>query len=289
MKINSLSPLNHPYLQIVRNIAKVPKIVHIRGELPSTRQLSVAIVGSRRPTSYGTQVALELAEKLARRGIVIISGLAYGIDAAAHKGALAADGTTIAVLAGGLGSLYPKGHTGLAGTIVRGGGALISEYPEDDLPMKHHFLERNRLVSGLADAVIVVEAGERSGTLSTVSHALEQGKEVFAVPGPITSPQSIGPNKLIQQGAHPVLNIDDVLAVIAPELLTTAKQTASQPSTQYKGDAHTILALLEQGIQHGEHLLGASQLTPSAYFTAMTLLEVDGVIRSIGGNRWALT
>lgn len=288
MKINSISPLNHKYLQIVGSIAKVPKIVHVYGELPMTRQLSVAIVGSRRPTSYGTQVALELAEKLSRKGIVIISGLAYGIDAIAHKGALNVGGPTIAVLASGLNAVYPRGHAGLAENIVRSGGALLSEYAHDALPMKYHFLERNRLVSGLADAVIVVEAGERSGTLSTVNHALEQGREVFAVPGPITSPQSVGPNRLIQQGAHPVLSVDDILAVIAPHLLTTAR--SAQPlSHTYEGDARTILTLIESGADHGEVLLASSQLTPSAYFTTMTMLEVDGVIRSIGGNRWALT
>jgi DNA processing protein len=286
MKINSISPLNHKYLQIVGSIAKVPKLLHIRGELPESRMLSVAIVGSRRPSAYGAHVALELAEKLSRRGIVIISGLAYGIDAIAHKGALNAGGTTIAVLAGGLHAVYPRGHEGLARRITDNGGALVSEYEHDALPMKHHFLERNRLVSGLADAVIVVEAGERSGTLSTVTHALEQGRDVFAVPGPITSPQSIGPNRLIQQGAHPVLSVDDVLAIIAPHLLDTSSST---PSQHYQGDAHVILKLLEAGVAHGEQLLIQSQLTPSAYFTAMTRLEVDGVIRTLAGNRWALT
>ncbi len=287
MKINSISPLNHKYLQIVGSIAKVPKIVHVYGELPEQRRLSVAIIGSRRPTSYGTQVALELAEKLARKGVVIISGLAYGIDATAHKGALNVGGTTIAVLAGGLGAIYPRAHTGMAEDIVRDGGALISEYPHDALPMKHHFLERNRLVSGLADAVIVVEAGERSGTLSTVTHALEQGKEVFAVPGPITSQQSVGPNRLIQQGAHPVLSAEDILTVIAPHLVDIAH---TQPlSHAYTGDARTLLSLIESGTDHGEALLTHSRLTPAMYFTTMTMLEVDGVIRSIGGNRWALT
>lgn len=288
MKINSISPLNHKYLQIVGSIAKVPKIVHVCGQLPEERMLSVAIVGSRRPTSYGTQVALEIAEKLSRKGIMIISGLAYGIDAIAHKGALNAGGTTLAVLGSGVSAIYPRGHEGLARQIVQAGGALISEYAHDAMPMKHHFLERNRLVSGFADAVIVVEAGERSGTLSTVSHALEQGKEVFAVPGPITSPQSVGPNRLIQQGAHPVLSVDDILAVIAPQLLTDVGMSQS-PSYAYTGDARIILALIESGTNHGEALLASSQLTPSAYFTTMTLLEVDGAIRSIGGNRWALT
>lgn len=255
MKINSISPLNHKYLQIVGSIAKVPNLLHVGGALPEDRMLSVAIVGSRRPSSYGTQVALELAEKLSRKGIVIVSGLAYGIDAIAHKGALNADGTTIAVLASGLRAVYPRGHEGLAHRIVDSGGAIISEYDHDALPMKHHFLERNRLISGLADAVIVIEAGERSGTLSTVNHALEQGKEVFALPGPITSPQSVGPNRLIQQGAHPVLSVDDVLAIIAPHLLEASPST---PSQHYQGDARAILSLIESGVAHGEQLLAQS-------------------------------
>lgn len=287
MKINSITSLKHNYLQIARHIAKPPALLHICGELPAQRTISVAIVGSRRPTNYGTQVTLDITERLARRGIVIISGLAYGIDAAAHSAALNVGGRTIAILAGGLHTIYPRGHERLARRIVEGGGALISEYDHDTSPMKHHFLQRNRLVSGLADAVIVVEAGERSGTLSTVNHALEQGKDVFAVPGPITSPQSFGPNRLIQQGAHPVTCVDDILAIVAPELLSAPP--AHLRRANYDEPTQRLITLLEAGTSHGSDLLAQSGLSPAQYFSCLTHLEVDGVIRSLGGNRWALT
>ena len=282
MKINSYSPDEHIFLQRLGTIAKVPKTVYVRGGLPPTRVKAVAIVGTRKPSLYGTQVAFDLAEKLARAGVTIISGLAYGIDAAAHKGALAGGGHTIAVMAHGLDTVYPKGHNALAHGIIEAGGALLSEYPEAEPALKHRFLERNRIVSGLADCVIVIEAAERSGTLRTVAEALEQGVDVCAVPGSIQNPQAFGPNQLIKQGAHCITQANDVL-----ELLGIPRESHQQPQGKlHTPDEAAILQALDSGIVDGEDLLTASGLDVSRFNQTVTLLELDGTIRSLGANRW---
>ena len=284
MKINRIIPDKHRFLQITNTIAQVPKVLYSLGTLPADRGTTVAIVGTRQPTPYGRRVTFDLAYKLAQKGVVVISGLAYGIDAIAHRATLEAKGTTLAVLGNGLDTIYPAAHRQLAMDIISAGGAVLSEYPEGTPAMKHHFLQRNRLVSGLADAVIITEAGERSGTFSTVSHALEQGKEVFAVPGAITNPQSVGPNRLIQQGAHPVTSVEDILQVIAPHLL----EQPSAPPTGDTPEASLILGLIYTGITHGADILTATKLSPSVYAQTMSLLEISGHIKSLGNNRWTL-
>lgn len=196
MKINTITPDKHKYLQIIDSIANKPRILHYMGILPKERITSVAIIGTRKPTSYGKEIAHMLAYELAKRGVIVISGMALGIDAIAHRGALEAGGTTLAVLGNGLDTIYPSSHKDLARQIIAQGGALISEYAPEELARPHYFLQRNRIVSGLSDAVIVVEAASRSGTLNTAAHALEQGREIFAVPGNITSPLSSGCNIL---------------------------------------------------------------------------------------------
>jgi len=269
MKINSYLPDEHIFLQRLGSLAHIPKKLYLRGLLPKTGKYSVAIVGTRKPTMYGTQVACEIAEKLAQQGVIIVSGLAYGIDTAAHTGALQGHGTTIAVMAHGLDSIYPRGNSRLAETILEKGGALISEYKPGTEAMKHRFLERNRIVSGLADAILVVEAGERSGTLRTVAEALEQGKEVFAVPGPITSEQSVGPNRLIQKGAHPVLSADDIMAVLDPQWRPAQQTILATANPEEK----KLLELLQKGIQAGDQLIEQSGLSASQFAQTIIMLE----------------
>jgi DNA processing protein len=285
MKINTISPDDHKFLQIIDTIALKPKTLYFVGTLPTDRSPEVkvvAVVGTRKPTAYGKEVTFNLAYKLAQKGVIIISGLALGIDAIAHKAALEAGGVTIAVLANGLDSIYPESHRQLARRIVDNGGALISEYPPGTLARDFQFLARNRIVSGLSDAVIVTEAASRSGTLATVAHALEQNREVFAVPGNITSPMSVGPNRLIQQGAHPVTDVDDILQVISPNWITpqTSLNLGSNPMER------TLIDLLKSGITEGDNLQQASNLSASDYSQTLTMLEIQGLIRSLGGNKW---
>lgn len=284
MKINRLSPDKHPYLQIISTIAKVPEKLYFVGEIPATRQPSVAVVGTRKPTAYGKEVAHQLAYDLASKGVVIVSGLALGIDAIAHQAALEAQGTTLAVLANGLDSIYPATNRGLADNIIAHGGALISEYPPTTEARAYRFLERNRIVSGLSDAVIVVEAAIRSGTLATVSHALEQGREVFVVPGNITSPLSAGCNALLKQGAHPATRAEDILEIIAPHLLSR-QTTLSLGNTPLET---TIIELLKSGVRDGDELQVRSAAAATDFATSLTMMEIDGTIRALGGNQWTL-
>ena len=283
MKINSISPDKQKFLQRLENIDASPKSLYFIGKIPDTEVKAVAIVGSRKPTSYGKEVAERLSYELAQKGIVIVSGLALGIDAIAHRGALQARQSTIAVLANGLDTIYPSSHKELARNIIENNGALVSEYKTGTPPLPHQFLERNRLVSGLADAVIVVEAAIRSGTLSTASHSLGQGREVFAVPGNITSPLSAGCNALLRQGATPVTCAQDILDVIAPNIsYQTELIFGDTPEEQ------TILELLQAGIRDGEELLIKSKLDATTYSQTLSLLELKGTIKALGGNKWRL-
>ncbi|HEY8886605.1 MAG TPA: DNA-processing protein DprA [Candidatus Microsaccharimonas sp.] len=288
MKINTISPDEHNFFQIISTIALSPKTLYVVGTLPTERfptTTVVAIVGTRKPTPYGKEVTFNLAYKLAQKGVIIVSGLALGIDAIAHRAALEAGGTTIAVLANGLDSVYPQAHRKLAQDIIESGGALISEYPPGTPARDFQFLARNRIVSGLSDAVVVTEAAARSGTLATVAHALEQNREVFAVPGNITSPMSAGPNRLIGQGAHPVTSADDILQIIAPHLLET------QTTLNLGSNPEEILLidLIKSGVRDGDELQQASQLEPSVFSQTLTMLEIQGLIRGLGGNKWTIT
>lgn len=284
MKINRISPQSNQFLQILDNIAKTPKKLYFIGALPESRAPTVAIVGTRKPTSYGKEVTHKLSYELARRGVIIVSGLALGVDGLAHRAALEAGGTTLAILANGLPRIYPASHKGLADDIIKKGGAVITEYEPDTEAWPNQFLERNRIVSGLSDAVIITEAAARSGTLNTAMHALEQGKEVFVVPGNITSPMSSGCNALLKQGATPITAYEDVLERIAPDLM--------QPQTSLAlgntPEETVILTLLAGGVRDGDELQQKAGIKPAEFASIMTMLEMSGTIRSLGANQWTL-
>ncbi|MCX6728748.1 MAG: DNA-processing protein DprA [Candidatus Saccharibacteria bacterium] len=284
MNINKVSPHKYKYLQIIDTIDKSPEKLYFIGKLPAGRQPTVAIVGSRRPTAYGKEVTYRIANDLASRGIIIVSGMALGVDAIAHRAAMDAGGITLAVLANSVDIVYPANHKQLATDIVKNGGAIISEYEPVTQARDFQFLERNRIVSGLSDAVIVTEAAARSGTLSTVMHALGQGREVFVVPGNITSPLSVGCNNLIKQGAHPITCAEDVIEIIAPDMLRPQASLAlgSNPSES------KIIELLLSGIRDGDELQTLAEINASEFSTALTMLEISGTIRPLGGNQWTL-
>jgi DNA processing protein len=284
MKINRATPDKHNYLATLTNIAKIPKYVYFIGTLPEDRIPTVAIVGTRKPTSYGKEVAHTLTYDLAKKGVVIVSGLALGIDSIAHKAALEANGTTLAVLANSVDKIYPRTNQDLADKIVTNGGAILSEYEPPTDARDYQFLARNRIVSGLSDAVIVIEAAARSGTLATVAHALEQGKEVFVIPGNITSPLSAGCNALLKQGARVATCAEDILEVIAPELLE-AQSILPLGNTPLES---TIIQLLQSGIRDGDELQRQSLVTVAEYSQALTMMEINGTVRGLGGNQWTL-
>jgi DNA processing protein len=282
-KINRQGIVTTSFLSPLSQLSKIPEALFMKGTLPTSRPPVVAVVGTRRPSPYGREVTHAITHDLAKRGVIIVSGLAAGIDTIAHTAALEAEGTTIAVLAQGLHTIYPAANKTLADRISKN-GALITEYDTGSEAMKHHFLARNRIVSGLADAVLVVEAADRSGTFSTVAHALEQNKEVFAVPGPITSLLSVGPNRLLQQGARVALSADDILQVIAPDLLAGQKQFIFGNTPLET----RIIELIRNGVRSGEELQKHADAEPSEFLQALTMMELNGTIRSIGGNLWTI-
>ena len=285
-KINVIRPLEDPYLQITECIDSLSDKLYYIGKLPEGRLPTVAIIGSRKPTAYGREVTAKLAGDLARRGVVIVSGLALGVDAIAHQAALDAGGITIAVQANGLHRLYPTTNKRLGEAIIASGGAILSEYEAGVEPRAHQFLHRNRLVSGISDAVIITEATSRSGTLNTAGHALSQGKEVFAVPGNITSALSAGCNQLLRQGATPLTSVDDVLSVIAPT--TVAGKQAPLPigSTPLE---QAIIDAIATGKRDGDEILTILKADPAEFNAAMTMLEINGIISPLGGNRWTIS
>lgn len=285
MKINTIAPEESEYLQIVNSIAKPPKSFHYCGTLPNERRPTVAIVGTRKPTAYGKEVTHRLAYDLAQKGIVVVSGLALGIDTIAHSAALNAGGTTIAVLGNGLPDIYPATNAQLGRKIVKQGGALISEYALGEKARPHYFLERNRLVAGLSDAIIITEAALRSGTLNTAAHALEQGKDVFVVPGNITNPLSAGCNALIKQGAFLLTEAADVLDRIAPTANMNHQTSLPLGHTELET---TIISLINQGVRDGDELLEKAACNPTEFATTLTMMELTGSIRALGANRWTL-
>jgi DNA processing protein len=287
MKINQISPDENEYLEILTSIPQQPQALYYSGTLPETRQPSVAIVGSRKPTAYGREVTTRLARDLASRGVVIISGLALGIDAIAHTAALDAGGRTIAVMANGLHKIYPHTNRQLGERIVAEGGLILTEYEQGMEPLPFNFLARNRIVSGLADAVIIVEAARRSGTLNTAAHALEQGRDIFAVPGNITSPLSAGCNALLRQGATPVTCAEDVLEVIAPQIRSGDGAQTILPLASSPAEA-LIIELLHTGVRDGEELQTRSGLSASDFSCTLTMMELHGTIKPLGANKWSL-
>ena len=285
MKINAVRPQDNIFTNQLASIAKVPNTLYYCGELPSTPVKSVAIVGSRKPTPYGKSVTEKIVHTLAEHNVTIISGLALGIDSIAHKAALKFNTPTIAVMARGLNGIYPASHFALSREIVKAGGALISTYPADMPAQPYHFLERNRIISGLSSIVIVTEAAVKSGTLNTASHALEQGKDVFAVPGNITSPMSAGCNRLIRQGAQPLIDTSDILSALG---IKSQKTTPQIPVRKNKTEQLIINAILA-GAKDTNQIINATNISPSSIFVTLSTLEIAGIIESSPDGVWTIS
>ena len=285
MKINTVRPQDNIFTNQLASIAKVPNTLYYCGELPSTPVKSVAIVGSRKPTPYGKSVTEKIVHALAEHNVTIISGLALGIDSIAHRAALKFNTPTIAVMARGLNGIYPASHFSLSREIVKAGGALISTYPADMPAQPYHFLERNRIISGLSSIVIVTEAAVKSGTLNTASHALEQGKDVFAVPGNITSPMSAGCNRLIRQGAQPLIDTSDILSALG---IKSQKTTPQIPVRKNKTEQLIINAILA-GAKDTNQIINATNISPSSIFVTLSTLEIAGIIESSPDGVWTIS
>lgn len=269
------------YPLLLSSIYDPPILLYVKGDLSLIKSDSVAMVGTRHPSAYGILMTQELAKGLVRYGIGVVSGLAIGIDSSAHQATLQSGGRCVAVLGSGLLEVYPPENRGLADTIAET-GAVMSEFPLNTLPLPYHFPRRNRIISGLSKGVVVVEAAQRSGALITAYLALEQGREVFAVPGNVTSQVSLGTNKLIQQGAKCVMNVNDIIEEIYPYQKLREEKDFKRPVLNEPSSR--IYNLLTGDPQHQDEICAQSGLEISLVSEQLLDLEIKGLIKALPGR-----
>jgi DNA processing protein len=272
----------------LRAIADPPPLLYIKGEISAVDEKAVAIVGSRSASDYGRKVARNICRGLASLGFTVVSGMARGIDGTAHESALDGGGRTIAVLGSGVDRIYPPEHEGLSERIARR-GAVISELPLGARPVAFNFPARNRLISGLCLGVVVVEATEKSGSLITAAHALEQNREIFAVPGEVGSSRSRGAHRLIRQGAKLVENADDIIEEIAPQLARPEGASRRQRvlPQNCSDDTRKIFGLLQERILQIDEVIETSGLSSAQVSQILLELELQGFLRQLPGKRYA--
>lgn len=276
------------YPPLLAQIEDPPVALYVRGSLTQTDQLALAIVGARKASAYGREVAQLFARKLAERGVTIISGLAHGVDAAAHRGALEAGGRTLAVLGSGIDVIYPYDHRSLADEIAAQ-GAIISEFPLGTKPDRYNFPRRNRLISGLALGVLVAEATDKSGALITAALAAEQGKDVFAVPGSIFSDASSGVNQLIQDGAKPVMKVEDILEELnITALAMETRQTAERIAPADPVEIQVLDAIGADGA-HVDMIARSTGLPIQTLLSTLMLMELKGLVTQSGPMHYTRT
>lgn len=275
------------YPDYLREIDGAPPLLFMQGTLEDIDRWAVAVVGTRRLTAYGRQVTQEIVTGLVHNGVTVVSGLARGIDAVAHRTALECGGRTLAVLGSGLDSIYPSENRGLARDIAAGNGAVISEYALGVQPEARNFPPRNRIISGLSLGVVVIEAGERSGALITTRFALEQNREVFAVPGNVNSPASKGPNNLIQQGAKLVTGANDILEEL--NVKQVLEKTAVQLALPDSPEEAALMGHLSGQPVHVDDLSRLTGLPSNTVSSTLALMELKGTVRHVGGMHYVLS
>lgn len=285
--IRVLLPRDAQWPAGLNEIAHPPRMLYLRGTLPPENALYLAVVGTRKITTYGRTVILDLVPPLAQQGICIVSGLAFGVDAAAHEATLHAGGSTIAVLGSGLddNSLYPKAHALLADTIVAQGGAVLSEYAPGTPALKQHFVARNRIISGMSRGTLVIESGSNSGSLITANFALEQGRTVYAVPGPIYAQTSQGTNNLLKLGAIPVTTSTDILLDLHLANPQTQTTHTGPPPTLSPLEQRVFDILTKNPLPLDEIII-QSKTDTSQCQTALTYLELKGLVKNVGAGQY---
>jgi DNA processing protein len=276
------------YPSLLRQISDPPLLLYCEGDVQVLQRQTLAVVGSRSPTPTGAETAHAFAAQLARLGFVIASGMALGIDAAAHHGCLAVDGETVAVVGTGLDRIYPARHTELAARI-RSQGILISEFPLGTPPLGRHFPQRNRIISGLSRGVLVVEAGVQSGSLITAHQAMEQGREVFAIPGSIHNPNSKGCHHLLREGAKLVDSVSDILDELGGALQDSAAlpiSTETEPQALPGDEYQELLAAIDSAPTSVEHIVERSGLTPDAVCSMLLILELQNFVHITANGQY---
>ena len=284
--IKVLSLVDRDYPANLRQISDAPHVIYFRGMLIPADDLAIAVVGSRNATAYGRQVTEMFVSSLVMSGLVIVSGLARGIDAIAHRAALAAGGRTIAVLGSGVDMIYPPENRELAEKIVKN-GALVSEFPLGFPSVPSNFPARNRIISGLSLGVLVTEAAVDSGSLITAGQAAEQGREVFAVPGPITSRMSEGVNKLIKEGVHPATEVKDILEILdvdrKQKQLNVKDSPLRRPSDKVQAK---ILSVLDGQAKHVDLIVRETGMPIEKVSSTLSLMELSGFVKNYGAGMW---
>ena len=283
--IKVLTLLDDDYPRLLKEIDQSPPVIYVKGTLTLADEFAIAIVGTRRVSEYGQQITRDTSIYLAGHGLTIVSGLARGVDGIAHRHALEAGGRTIAVLGSGVDVIYPPEHRKLAEAISEN-GAVISDYPLGTQPEGVNFPPRNRIISGLSLGTIVVEAGDRSGALITADFAVEQGRDVFAVPGKVLSPASRGTNRLIQNGAYAMvspLDVLDVLNLSELESIKTARQVLPADKTEAR-----ILQVMNFEPMHIDEICNEVSLPVDKVSAALTMMELKGLVQHVGAMRYAV-
>jgi DNA processing protein len=276
------------YPKLLKEIYDPPVLLYYKGRLSADDEFNIAVVGSRKYSNYGKQIVDDLVFGLAKSEITIVSGLALGIDSMAHQATIDAKGRTIAVLGTGLDrqSIYPSSNRYLHDKIINTGGLVISEFPLGTPPLKHHFPQRNRIISGLSLGVLIIEAGEKSGSLITAHFALEQNREVFAVPGNIFSPVSVGTNNLIKQGAKTVTNASDILEAL--DLVNITNYINNKKIIPETAEEELIVTHLSQEPLHINDIARLANLNISQVNSLLTIMEMKGMVKNLGNMEYVL-
>lgn len=280
-KISLVKIMDSNYPAHLKEIYNPPFLIYIKGNLLEGDESSIAIVGSRKGTDYGKRVTFEISKELSNNNITVVSGLALGLDTEAHKGAIAGGGRTIAVLANGLDQTYPSSNTYLANKIIANNGCLISEQPLGTPALKHNFPARNRIISGFSQGVLITEAGEHSGTLHTASFAIEQNRQIYAIPGPIYNPLAEGPNNLLKQGAKAVTCAQDILEDFGIE--------KNIIELKPKGpEEEMIFDILKNENLHIDEISLKSEKPSAEISKILTMMEIKGKVKHLGGMVYTL-
>lgn len=287
-EINLITIQDENYPKLLKEIYSPPALLYVRGKITPENNLCLGIVGSRRVSFYGKQVTPLLAAELAQAGLTIVSGLAKGVDTLAHQSTLEVGGNTIAVLGCGVErqSVYPYCNRNLAEKIVQSGGAIISEFPIGTQPLPQYFPQRNRIISGLSKGVLVIEAAQKSGALITARDALEQNRDVFALPGPIFASNSFGPNNLIKMGAKLVNQADDILQEF--NLSLPSGSSSKKEITADNTDEAALLKHLSHEPIHIDKIIASSKLTTATVSSTLTMMEIKGKIKNLGQGNYIL-
>jgi len=285
LQIGVLTYWDDAYPQQLKSIYDPPAFLFYKGNMGMLSAPAFAVVGTRKPSSYGRMVSERLSEELARRGFTLISGFARGVDTIVHKTALKSGGATIAVLGNGIDYIYPAENRGLFRQMTEGTqGLILSEYPMGTLPDAGNFPKRNRIISGISVGVLVTEAGQKSGALLTAMYAADQNREVFAVPGQITSPLSAGTHNLIKSGAKLVHTVQDILEELDGASGTLTKEVRKQPPPDLQGPLKTVYGVLTQQPLHVDQIALQAALSVSETLSALLTLELMGLIRQMAGK-----